>query len=177
MSHQYSDPNIEFSRGVGIIRSDEEKEFVGMLAHELRNRLNDIRLLRLAAAQHPAMGHRGSWGHDTACSDLETPLTRMSQLINDLLDYCQVTHPCFKLTLRGTGLRDVIHRAARCGRSSLFQCRDVKLTFDLPDRPVYAIVDSDRLAMAVENLLDNAVKHTPPGGRGLKRHLARREMR
>jgi signal transduction histidine kinase len=45
----------------------------------------------------------------------------------------------------------------------LFEARHQKLSFEHVDRSIIAVVDEERLKMAIENILDNACKYTPEG--------------
>jgi signal transduction histidine kinase len=45
----------------------------------------------------------------------------------------------------------------------LFEARHQKLSFEHKDRSIIAVVDEERLKMAIENILDNACKYTPEG--------------
>jgi signal transduction histidine kinase len=149
-------------------RSEREREFVGMVAHELRNGLQDVRLLLLAAEHLPeavapppgeAFVRSGLW------DALDRPLDRMAHLVRDLLELCQITHATFRLSSRPTDLCDVVRRAAGGARRAACAARGVKLALDLPACPVWTSGDPGRLERAIENLVDNAARHTPAGGR------------
>jgi hypothetical protein len=59
-------------------------------------------------------------------------------------------HGNFHLTLRGTDLRDPVQRAADLVRRAKFKSHGVRLEVRLPDQSVWALIDSDRITMAVE---------------------------
>jgi len=139
--------------------SDPDREFVGMLVHELRNGLNNIRLLRFAAEEAPDISRRSLW------HAMDEVIDRMSPLLQDMLEFCRLTHGAFRLNCQRIDLRQVGRRAAHEGRRALFRRSGIKFDLDLSDNPVWTFGDQDRLTMACENLLDNALRNTAPTGR------------
>ncbi|HEY0008585.1 MAG TPA: HAMP domain-containing sensor histidine kinase [Tepidisphaeraceae bacterium] len=159
-------PPVDFP--AASVRSNHDRKFMGMLAHELRNSLNDVRLLlemakytadpATEAAVEPEMPLPSTW------RAMDKPLKRMSELVCNLMDLCSVTHATFRLSNKQEDLRDVVQRAACEAKKVVFARSGVILHFDLPPYPVWVLADTGRLEMAIENLLSNAARHTPVGG-------------
>ena len=130
-------------------------EFLGMLGHELRNPLSAISNanavllmqlagdpLRMAEIIARQAGHLGA-------------------LVDDLLDVSRAMAGKMRLACRDLDLAEVVHQAQEALRDlPLFTDHDVR--FDLAPAPVHA--DPHRMLQLVRNLLENALKYTPPGG-------------
>jgi PAS domain S-box-containing protein len=135
-------------------------EFLATLAHELRNPLAPIRngLQILKIAQHS--GH----AIDQARTMMERQLGQMVRLVDDLLDVSRITRNKLELRKENVLLGDVIDDAVVTSRS-LIDANRHELTVKLPDKPVLLDADPTRLAQVFANLLNNAARYTPPGGR------------
>jgi signal transduction histidine kinase len=141
--------------------TDRRKDdFLAMLSHELRNPLaaiqGAIELMQRRAVEDPQL----AWARDVIARQNR----HLSRLIDDLLDVSRITRG--KLTLRKetVELRDVASHAAETVRP-LIQARRHDLTLRFAEHPVYVDGDAVRLAQVVSNLLTNAAKYTPEGGR------------
>jgi len=137
-----------------------KSEFLATLAHELRNPLAPIRsglqVLRMAGAD-PGTSLR-------VHAIMERQLTHLVALVDDLLDVARITHGQIELKRTWIALADVLASAVETSRP-LIDAEQHTLTLDLPAEalPVYA--DATRLRQVVSNLLNNAAKYTPRGGR------------
>ncbi len=136
-----------------------QSEFLVTLAHELRNPLAPIRTgLELMRAGAPA----------AALPDVRNMMERqvdhMVHLVNDLLDVARLTQG--KLTLRreSVAMDELVHQAVDMSRP-LLTSRRHELVVHLPEQPVLLDADRHRIAQVLSNLLNNAAKYTPPGGR------------
>jgi PAS domain S-box-containing protein len=132
-------------------------EFLAMLGHELRNPLgaisNAVAVLDETESQDPAALH---------LHDILTRQTRhLTRLIDDLLDVSRLTSGKIGLDRQRMDLRTV---TANCLTSLEAAGRIAahKLYFD--GRPALVEGDPTRLEQVIANLVDNAVKYTPPGG-------------
>ncbi len=135
-------------------------DFLAMLAHELRNPLAPIsaaaEVLRLGHASDPRL-HR--------TSEIVTRQVRhMAMLIDDLLEASRVTRGLVTVERHDEDLRDIVAAAVEQVTPQI-DGRRHRLSVTVPDRPVRVSGDRKRLVQALANLLDNAAKYTPEGGR------------
>jgi PAS domain S-box-containing protein len=132
-------------------------EFMAMLGHELRNPLSPI----LTALQ--MMKLRGGDVHGKERAIIERQVRQMARLVDDLLDVSRITRGKVELKKDRVLLEDIVAQAVEVA-SPLFEERVHRLSSEVP--PGVAVVgDEHRLTQVLANLLTNAAKYTPPGGR------------
>jgi PAS domain S-box-containing protein len=135
-------------------------EFIAMLAHELRNPLAPI---RNAVA---LMARKGL--NDPTLESMRQTIDRQSalltRLLDELLDVNRIARGQFVIEHEPVDLRDVVARAVETSRP-LIDSRGHTLDISIPDRPIHVLGDSVRLIQALLNVLNNAAKYTPDGGR------------
>lgn len=133
-------------------------EFVAMLAHELRNPLGPIRNAVDVALQSTDP-QRSRW----ALEVIGRQANHLTRLVDDLLDIGRITRGQIRLERRRVLLKDVVERALE---ATYPECekRSHHVTVEYRDD---ALVRGDavRLTQVVTNLLSNACKYTPDGGR------------
>jgi PAS domain S-box-containing protein len=140
--------------------ADKRKnEFLAVLAHELRNPLAPIRtsLEIIKRSKNRAV-------REEAQAVMERQTQQMVHLIDDLLDLARITRGNIKLQKERVTLSEIVELALE-GSRSLVEDREHDLTVSLPGKPVYLEGDKTRLAQIVLNLLTNAAKYTPRGGK------------
>jgi PAS domain S-box-containing protein len=135
-------------------------EFLAMLAHELRNPLAPLRNA-LEIAQAPG-ADPGAVAR--ARATMGRQLGNMVRLIDDLLDVSRINKGKIELRYGRVELAAVVAAALETSRP-LIEAGRHELTTDLPAEPVWLNADPTRLAQVVANLLNNAAKYTPDGGR------------
>jgi signal transduction histidine kinase len=150
-------------RGVNARLADADRrkdEFLAMLAHELRNPLAPIRnavsLLRKRPANDPVV--------DQMSAMLDRQVTHLAQLVDDLMDMARITSGKIELRLAPTDLATLVRRMLDVVGPLLAERRH-KVTVDIPSGPIWVCGDSVRLEQILTNLLQNAAKYTPPGGK------------
>ncbi|MGH9410168.1 MAG: GAF domain-containing protein, partial [Vicinamibacterales bacterium] len=146
-------------------RADAERanrikdEFVSIVSHELRTPLNAIlgwTTMLQSGALTPEKSTRALRSvHDNA--------SRQARLIEELLDFSRVTSGRVSLELEEVDLRDLIRGVVESMIPSAV-ARTVELQLS-PVPRVFVQVDRRRLEQVLFNLIDNALKFTPPGGR------------
>ena len=135
-------------------------EFLATLAHELRNPLAPIRtgldILRLRAGDRTAT--------DNARVIMDRQLAQMVRLVDDLLDVSRINTGKLNISLQPVTLKQVVANAVEIARPHI-DVFDHALSVTLPDDDITVMGDPIRLAQIVSNLLNNAAKYTPRGGR------------
>jgi PAS domain S-box-containing protein len=135
-------------------------EFLGMLAHELRN--------PLAAITNASEVLRHLLEADGRAAALNAVVIRqtraLAHMVDDLLDLSRVTLGKIALAKEPLVLSQVVMKAVEGVRRTIDQERhELGVTVD-PD-PIWLDADATRLEQVIVNLLNNAAKFTPPGGR------------
>jgi len=149
-------------------RSDDalahRDDFMGMVSHDLRNLLNNIVLNASAVAD--VVGDTGTDDARftiTAMSKITASVGRMNRLIGDLVDIASID--AGKLAIRGDvhDIVAVVNEAVDV-LARVAAHKGVALNVRVPSTPLSAWCDEGRLLQVLNNLINNALKFTPPGG-------------
>jgi signal transduction histidine kinase/integral membrane sensor domain MASE1 len=138
--------------------SRAKDEFLAMLGHELRNPLGAISTAVSALERTDAQAEQAR--HLRAI--IARQAAHLARLVNDLLDVARVTSGKVLLHRQATDLREV---AERCVTALQQAGRAGQHAIRLAGEAAPVEADPMRLEQVVANLLDNAVKYTPAGGR------------
>jgi two-component system, sensor histidine kinase len=134
-----------------------KNEFLAMLAHELRNPVgaigNAIRVLESADAK----GDAATSAHEV----IARQVTHISHLINDLLDVERVVSGRIRLHRQPVDMADAVRRCVATFTSDPRIDRHIEVSTE----PVWVDGDAVRLEQVLTNVVTNAVKYTPKGGR------------
>jgi CheY-like chemotaxis protein/nitrogen-specific signal transduction histidine kinase len=137
-----------------------KNEFLAMLGHELRNPLapirNAVQILKTLNISDPQL----DWSRNV----IDRQVNHMSRLIDDLLDVARVMEGKIILKFDNVQLSEIIEGAVEiCG--PLAEMRQHSLSITPTAAPKWVKGDRIRLVQIVANLLNNAIKYTPEGGR------------
>jgi PAS domain S-box-containing protein len=135
-------------------------EFLAMLAHELRNPLAPIRNAAHTLALLGTGDDRVRW----VAGVVERQVGLMTRLVDDLLDVSRITSGKITLQRATVSIAAVLAQAVEAARPPA-EGRGQALVVDVSADVGWVDGDPVRLAQAVGNLLDNAIKYTEDGGR------------
>ncbi len=143
-------------------------EFLAVLAHELRNPLAAIRtaaeLVGRADAPRPTI--------EQASGVIGRQVTHLGRLVDDLVDVSRITRGLIELQRERLKLSAVVFHALETSQPLVAE-RGHTLSISAIDDELEVMGDLSRLTQVVANILHNAAKFTPRGGRielGAERH-------
>ncbi len=142
--------------------SRRKDEFLAMLSHELRNPLAPIR-----TAVHLLKLHEGGSKNPIqrqAREIIERQTANLTKLVGDLLEVSRVVSGRIRLNQQTVDINQVVRHAIETA-TPLIDDRKHKLVLNLPSDPVWVNADATRMEEVLINLLNNAAKYTPDGGR------------
>ena len=144
-----------------LLQADRRKdEFLAMLAHELRNPLAPI----AAAAEILCAGGVAPQFLERTSVIIARQVRHLAALVEDLLDVSRVTRGLVTLERVRVDLNRMVTEALAEAHARL-ESRSHHVTVHSTCRPAEVSGDPQRLKQVLVNLLDNAAKFTPPGGR------------
>ena len=135
----------------------EKDDFLAMLGHELRNPLSAI----VAATDLMEMQDVAADRVDSARAILRRQSEHLARIVDDLLDLTRLSKGKIALDLRRLDLAAAVGAAVDATRAA----DGGRHTIILDAKPVWIDADRTRLDQIINNLLTNAVKFTPAGGR------------
>ncbi|MFB9242908.1 PAS domain-containing protein [Massilia antarctica] len=154
--------HIERVRATEALREADRRktEFLAILAHELRNPLapirNGLQVMRMAEHDQATVARVRDM--------MERQVTQMVTLVNDLLDIARITRGNLELKPVRVELRELIASAVETSMPLIDTNRHA-LTLDVVSESLMLDADPTRIAQVIGNVLNNAAKYTPAGGR------------
>ncbi len=141
--------------------ADRKKDqFLAILAHELRNPLGPVRnaahYLKLKEIPDPELKR--------PVEMIERQVEHMARLIDDLLDVSRISRGVLELRRERLDFEEVVKAAVDACHDEI-DARHHALRVSLPKAPVTLHADRHRLIQVFCNLISNASKYTPVGGR------------
>jgi signal transduction histidine kinase len=140
--------------------AQRKDEFLAMLSHELRNPLapirNAVEVIRRVGPGEPMLA--------MARDIIDRQAAQLARLVDELLDVSRISQGKIALRKESVELGRIVAQSVETARP-LIDARGQKLVLDMPPGQVWLSADPARLAQVLANLLHNASKYTPEGGR------------
>ena len=137
-----------------------KNEFLAMLAHELRNPLapisNAVHILRVSEGDSAKL----AWAREL----ISRQLAQLVRLVDDLLDVSRITRGKIELKIDSIDVAQVTAAALETSKPNI-DAHGHTLSLQLPSEPLHLEGDFARVAQVLSNLVNNAAKYTPKGGR------------
>lgn len=139
------------------------RDFISNLSHELRTPLASLRAvvetLQGGAIDDPPAAER-------FLQQAESEVNTMTHMVEELTQLSQIESGQIRLRLAPAAVADLVAGPVERLRPQA-EAGDVALEIDLPADLPAVLADAERVRQVVTNLLHNAIKFTPPGGRVL----------
>jgi signal transduction histidine kinase len=130
------------------------------VAHELRNPLMPLRL----ATHMLSRARTDEAGHNKLQATISGQVAQITRLINDLLDGSRISTGKLRLERTVVDLSDIIDLAVETSRPAMEE-RHHRFSTVMPSGAIKVLGDPARLSQVLGNLLGNACKYTPEGGK------------
>ena len=137
-------------------------DFISVVSHELRTPLTSIKgytdlLLSGAAGEMPALQHE-------FLSIIQTSTTRLTNLINDILDISRIESGRIEIRHEPVDYRQIVSDTLRLMKTTADE-KEIRLDAELPASMPPVCGDADKVTQVLTNLVGNAIKYTPVGGK------------
>ena len=134
-------------------------EFLAMLAHELRNPLGPIQSALDVVERQPDDPGVARWAHAL----IHRQVRHLARLVDDLLDVSRITRGKIELKPETVDLRALVEHVVDALQSVVDAARQQLVV--TTEGPLMVRVDPTRCEQVLTNLVGNASKYTPEGGR------------
>jgi two-component system sensor histidine kinase VicK len=135
--------------------------FIAQATHELRTPLTNIRLYTEAAID---AGEDDKLTRTKSLNVINNECRRLERIVGDMLSVSEIEAGSFKIEYAEVRLDAMMDEVAHDFRAQAKE-KGVELFFHLPPKLPQARADRDKLVIAIQNLIGNAIKYTPAGGR------------
>lgn len=157
---KHNEMEIERACDQALAASRAKDDFLAALSHELRTPLNPVLLVASEASGNPRLPADTRAAFEMIRRNVELE----ARLIDDLLDLTRITRGKLSLDRQPLDLLPVLQDAIDTVRPEAEQ-KNLAFTFDLRAEAHQIAGDAIRLRQIFWNVLKNAVKFTPAGGR------------
>lgn len=135
-------------------------DMLGVVSHDLRSHLNGM----LARTSLVLLGTLRPRDVAHEMQALQYSIAQMDKLLSDLLDVASMESGRMRVDRAPVDLCELVARELEVHRPAA-DAHSIRLELELPRSPVVVDVDQPRMARVLMNLLANAIKFTPQGGR------------
>ncbi|MCA1326286.1 ATP-binding protein [Herbaspirillum sp. alder98] len=140
--------------------NQRQNEFLVTLAHELRNPLapirNGLEVIKMLGSDNERQ--RGI--HQM----MDRQVHHLTHLVEDLLDIARITEGKIKLQKQHVSVKEAFTDAVEISMP-LIEKNQHKLIVEVPDPNLVIDADPHRITQVISNILNNAAKYTPAGGK------------
>jgi signal transduction histidine kinase len=143
------------------IADEARNAFVAQVTHELRTPLTNIRLYVEQAIE--------DGGNDPQCTAralnvINQESRRLERIVGDMLSVAEIEAGSFRLRNAEVRLETLFAEIEEDYRPQA-KAKNIELEFNLPPKLPAICGDRDKIVLAMHNLLGNAIKYTPDGGK------------
>ena len=140
---------------------DALRTFIADMSHELRTPITALRTFNDLLSAGAVADERV---RDEFIDESALQIERLEWLVQNLLDLSKFDAGLAEVRTQRIDLRPLVERVVDEARLPA-ERKSVRIAYDAPQLPVLAQADATRIQQALSNVLLNAVKFTPSGGR------------
>jgi signal transduction histidine kinase len=164
VARQLTEQELHRAKATAEDAARAREDLLAVVAHDLRNPLGAVQLKAVLAGRKLAKGGDDA---DAVVRDLEAigrNAEHMARLISDLVDVASIESGRLSVLCAPQPVAQVLHAATDVVRA-LAEQRGLELELQISHPEARVSCDRERLVQILSNILGNAIKFTPPGGR------------
>lgn len=138
---------------------DARRQLVAAASHDLRTPLASLRLLVESIDDGVVTGET----RDRYLGEIRTHVAVLSDLVDDLFELSRIEAGDISWTMRQVELGELIGDTVAAMRAPA-EARGVRIAAELPPGHVVAQANAEKVQRVLFNLIQNAIRHTPPDG-------------
>ena len=135
--------------------------FVAQATHEMRTPLTNIRLYLETALDE---GDKDPKVRANSLNIINQEVRRLDRMIVDILSVAEIEAGAMKLKKDDVRLEELFHEL-QADYAAQAEDKGIELTFNLPPKLPVIQADRNKVSLGLHNLLGNAMKYTPSGGK------------
>ncbi|AZB41102.1 cell wall metabolism sensor histidine kinase WalK [Bacillus sp. FJAT-42376] len=139
---------------------EERREFVANVSHELRTPLTTMRSYLDALAE-------GAWEDKEIAPQFlqvtQTETERMIRLVNDLLNLSKMDSRDYRI--KPDWINFTVFFNKIIDRFEMTKSQNVTFKREIPKEDLYVDIDTDKITQVLDNIISNALKYSPEGGK------------
>jgi PAS domain S-box-containing protein len=143
------------------VAEEARHAFVAQATHELRTPLTNIRLYVETAIED---GEKDPKTRSKCLNVINGETRRLERIVGEMLSVAEIEAGQFKMQHDDVTIQTVFE-ALETDYAAQAEEKEIDLTFNLPPKLPQVKGDRDKILMALHNLVGNALKYTPTGGR------------
>jgi PAS domain S-box-containing protein len=143
------------------VAEEARNSFVAQATHELRTPLTNMRLCIETAVEEGAKDPK-VLSHSLNVMNQET--RRLERMVTEILSVAEIESGSLRIRKDDVRL-DALFASLKGDLAALAQDKEQALTFELPPKLPVIQGDRDKLVLALHNVIGNAIKYTPSGGK------------
>ena len=144
----------------------ERRNFVSNVSHELRTPLTSIKSYTEALVD-------GAWENKEIAPGflnvIETETDRMMRMITDLLNLSRMDQNRLELDKEFIYMNElvvhIVNRFEMVLQSEPYRDKNYRILTDITQRDLWVELDQDKITQVLDNIINNAIKYSPDGGR------------
>ncbi|MEN2466157.1 cell wall metabolism sensor histidine kinase WalK [Ornithinibacillus sp. JPR2-1] len=149
----------------------ERREFVSNVSHELRTPLTTMKSYMEALID-------GEWKNEAIAPRFlevtQNETERMIRMVNDLLHLSKMDNKEHQLQKERTDFIQLFHHVI--DRFEMNSPEHIEIVRELPNEKLFVWIDQDKLIQVIDNIISNAIKYSPEGGKVTCRVIKQRHQ-
>ena len=163
LERELTDQHLLAERNRADVALNNRDDFLGMVAHDLRGFMGEI-AYRAASLIRDARDDEAGRQSRQIGMGIQRSTAGMRRLVGDLLDVAAIEAGRLHVEVANGDVASVLRDAAAPLRSAA-ENKQIALDLEEPPDSVAAMFDHDRVVQVLGNLVSNAIKFTPSGGK------------